>query len=118
MFLQNPKAPFLQLAKQVVEGKYEEEKVFIGLIEAMVQQKDRESRGIGKQNFHYSASLMEFAFIVRDQSPQTYNTIKKAFQLPVERSLRCDAHTFGRKHILTDSFYTKGLSGLASLTFQ
>lgn len=37
---------------------------------------------------------MEFAFLVHDQSPQTYRTIKNVFQLPTERSLKYVCLTF------------------------
>lgn len=62
--------------------------MFIGLIEAIVRRKDQESRGVGLQNFKYAPGVMEFAFLVHDQSPQTYRTIKNVFQLPTERSLK------------------------------
>jgi len=37
----------------VFAGKYDDLKVFTGLVEAMVMVKDREERGVGLQNFSY-----------------------------------------------------------------
>jgi hypothetical protein len=75
----------VKYALGVLSGKYQNHKVFTGLVDAMVQARDREERGVGLQNFEYTPALDEFAHICAITSPKAYRMLQREFPL---RSLR------------------------------
>ncbi|EEB97356.1 hypothetical protein MPER_03340 [Moniliophthora perniciosa FA553] len=54
---------FIKFAKGAIQGKYEDNAVFLGLVRAMVQKIDRKDRGVGMQNFTYAPAWDEFVQI-------------------------------------------------------
>ncbi|KAJ7734199.1 hypothetical protein DFH07DRAFT_688256, partial [Mycena maculata] len=46
-------SPFARFAIAVGEGKYKDNKVFLGLVETMQMATEREIRGVGMRNFKY-----------------------------------------------------------------
>ena len=55
-------------------GKYDN-KVFHGLMEAIVTKYDREERGVGMQNFRYSPAWDELCHIIQIHSPRAYQSL-------------------------------------------
>ncbi|KAJ7210720.1 hypothetical protein GGX14DRAFT_363101, partial [Mycena pura] len=60
---QDPENILLRFIRGVLAGQFDDEKVFFGLLEAMVQSKDREARGVGRQNFQFAPEWDEFVQI-------------------------------------------------------
>ncbi|KAH7903226.1 hypothetical protein BJ138DRAFT_983430, partial [Hygrophoropsis aurantiaca] len=56
-------SPCVRYAIGVLEGKYNDNQIFAGLVEAMVQRLDRQERGVGLQNFQYTPAFEEFAHL-------------------------------------------------------
>ncbi|KAF7300831.1 hypothetical protein MKEN_01309000 [Mycena kentingensis (nom. inval.)] len=81
---------FVRFVKGAMAGEYDDENVFLGLLHAMVQQKDREARGVGSQNFLYMPAWKEFAHIIRIHSPRAYKFLQKHFPVPHIRTLQKD----------------------------
>ncbi|KIJ10894.1 hypothetical protein PAXINDRAFT_157495 [Paxillus involutus ATCC 200175] len=75
-------------ATGVLQGKYKDLKVFTGLVEAMVSKLDRETRGVGLQNFSYSPAWDEFAHILKIHSPRAYRHMTRYLPARSERSFR------------------------------
>lgn len=73
---------FLDFAQGVVNGKYEDKKVFLGLISVFVQAEDKTSRGVGMQNFNYAPGYLEFMHIAYIRSPRTFKFLKSHFPAP------------------------------------
>jgi hypothetical protein len=78
----------VRYAQGVLEGKYQDNKIFTGLVEAMVLARDRQERGVGMQNFEYTPALDEFAHQIAIVSPEAYRMMQKSFQLRSHRSLQ------------------------------
>ena len=72
----------------MLAGKYDDLKVFTGLIEAMVMVKDRKDRGVGLQNFAYPPDYDEFINIVKIHSPRAFRFLSKYLPARTERSYR------------------------------
>ncbi|KAJ7292486.1 hypothetical protein C8J57DRAFT_1456964 [Mycena rebaudengoi] len=68
--------PCIRYAQGALQGKYDD-KVFSGLVEAMVTKLDREERGVGMQNFTYAPAYDEFCNVMRISSPEAYRTFQK-----------------------------------------
>lgn len=59
------------------------------IFQALLELKKRNDRNVGKQNFTYGASLLEFANIALIISPQLYRVLTNVLgPLPNERSLK------------------------------
>lgn len=72
-------------------GKYDD-KVFSGLLHAIMHKYDREDRGVGMQNFKYAPAWDEFSHILSIESPRTYRILREHFPAPAERTFRrCEA---------------------------
>ncbi|KAJ3833288.1 hypothetical protein F5878DRAFT_700127 [Lentinula raphanica] len=72
----------------VISGKYDDEGVFLGLVHAMVQKKDKEERGVGMQNFQYTPEWDQFMHIASIHSPRTYEFIRSKFPGRTKRSFQ------------------------------
>ena len=70
----------MKFAQGALKGKYDGDKVFLGLIQAMVEKVDRTERGVGMQNFAYAPAWDEFTHIVALHCPHAYQFLKKHFQ--------------------------------------
>jgi len=57
-------------AKAVLNGEFDSQPVFMGMVQAMVQKKYCEKCGVGMQNFHYELSFDQFASMVALTSPK------------------------------------------------
>lgn len=73
----------------MLQGKYDN-KVFNGLLHAIVLGHEREEHGKGMQNFQYSPEWEEMCNIVRIHSPRAYEALKKQLPMPSIRNLRWD----------------------------
>lgn len=78
----------MKIARAFLDGRLDDKAVFKGLILAMATQLDREERGVGLQNFKYPPAWEEMCQILRDSSPQTYETLSKHVQMPKGRTLQ------------------------------
>ncbi|KAJ7242483.1 hypothetical protein C8J57DRAFT_1084298 [Mycena rebaudengoi] len=79
--------PCVRYAQGALQGKYDN-KVFNGLVEAMVTKTDREERGVGMQNFKYAPAYDEFCNVLRVSSPATYRSFKEHLPARSERNFR------------------------------
>ncbi|KAJ7874299.1 hypothetical protein B0H14DRAFT_2502092 [Mycena olivaceomarginata] len=79
--------PCVRYAQGALQGKYDN-KVFNGLVEAMVTKADREERGVGMQNFKYAPAYDEFCNVVRINSPAAYRALQDHLPGRSERSFR------------------------------
>ncbi|KAJ3977855.1 hypothetical protein EV361DRAFT_787248 [Lentinula raphanica] len=80
--------PFLSFAIGAVEGKYDGNEVFLGLVKAMVQKVDRAERGVGMQNFRYAPAFDEFVHIVEIHSPRVHRFLSQHFPVRSRNSIR------------------------------
>ena len=78
----------VRYALGVLTGKYKSHKVFTGLVDAMVNARDREERGVGLQNFEYTPALDEFAYICAITSPEAYRMLQREFPLRTLRNFQ------------------------------
>ncbi|KAH7906400.1 hypothetical protein BJ138DRAFT_1016289 [Hygrophoropsis aurantiaca] len=78
----------IRYAIGVLEGKYKDNTVFTGLVEATVLAQERSERGVGLQNFEYTPCFEEFAHMCAITSPEAYRLLSKAIQLPTVRNLQ------------------------------
>lgn len=78
----------MRYALGVLDGKYKDHSIFTGLVDAMVNARDREERGIGLQNFEYTPALDEFAHICAITSPEAYRLLQKHIPLPTIRNFQ------------------------------
>ncbi|KAH6871759.1 hypothetical protein BKA70DRAFT_1484362 [Coprinopsis sp. MPI-PUGE-AT-0042] len=84
----NASSPCVRVAKAYLDGKLKGKEVFAGIISAMATQLDREERGVGMQNFQYDPAWEEMCQILRDVSPQAYESLSKHIRVPTGRSFR------------------------------
>ncbi|KAJ6632070.1 hypothetical protein B0H10DRAFT_2206481 [Mycena sp. CBHHK59/15] len=75
-------------AVHVINGDFKDNTVFTGLIEAKILGKDREIKGLGKQNFKYNEDLDAIFGLVYTISPSTYWELSKHFNLRSEHSIK------------------------------
>ncbi|KAF7291442.1 hypothetical protein MIND_01289300 [Mycena indigotica] len=80
-------SPFIRYTLGALRGEYNDE-VFKGLTEAMVTQHDKESRGVGLQNFRYAPAYDDFTQILNLQSPAAYRTFSEHLPAQSQRNLR------------------------------
>lgn len=71
-----------------LRGKFDSNEVFLGLVEAMVQKADREERGVGMQNFHYTPAFDEFVHVVSIESKAAHRQLDRHFKVRGLRSIR------------------------------
>ncbi|KAI0318142.1 hypothetical protein OF83DRAFT_1083107 [Amylostereum chailletii] len=79
---------YVRYVTGVLNGEFEDRKVFNGLLSAIVHANDRKKQGKGLQNFQYAPHLEEFAHIALLTSPDVYRLMKPHFQLPSERGFQ------------------------------
>ncbi|KAJ7191259.1 hypothetical protein GGX14DRAFT_579109 [Mycena pura] len=83
---------FLRFARGVSQGKYKDNKVFLGLVETMVLATERSIKGVGMQNFKYPTEFREFGALIRMSSPRTYRVLAQHLRMETERSIKhCSA---------------------------
>ena len=71
-----------------MDGKYDSDQVFLGLIQAMVGKADRKERKVGNQNFKYANEVVDFSQLIMTVSPQSYRYMQAHLQLPTIRHLQ------------------------------
>ena len=79
---------WVQFAIGAIDGKYNDDRVFLGLIEAMVGKLDRKERKVGNQNFKYTKEVVDFSQLIMTISPQSYRYMRPQLQLPSVRHLQ------------------------------
>ena len=79
---------WLRFARGVINGKYDDNHVFLAMIQATVMAHDRESRGVGLQNMSYLPVYEEFTQMVALASPRAYRLFSSHIQLPSLRRQR------------------------------
>ncbi|KAF9014440.1 hypothetical protein BDZ89DRAFT_1046487 [Hymenopellis radicata] len=77
--------PLLRFSRLVVDGKFKDSKVFLGLVEAMILGTEREIRGVGMKNFKYQPEFREWAELVRMISPRLYRNMAQQFRMETQR---------------------------------
>ena len=80
---------WVQFAVGAINGKYDDNRVFLSLIEAMVGKVDRSERKVGNQNFKYTKEVVDFSQLIMTISPQSYRYMRPQLQLPTLRYLQC-----------------------------
>ncbi|KAL0563690.1 hypothetical protein V5O48_018374, partial [Marasmius crinis-equi] len=108
-------SPFQRFSVWAIEGKFDNHKVFLGLVEAMMQKVDQEEHGVGMQNFAYAPAWDEFSQIVALHSPRAHQFLREHFPTRTRRNMRVkeqfDAVNYtGPAGVACDD--TKLLSGL------
>lgn len=78
----------MRLAAGLMEGRLDGYPVVGDMMKALAEVMDRDTRGVGRQNFQYGPSLFEFANICAITSPELYRTLSKHFPLPTIRHLK------------------------------
>ena len=81
-------SPFLKFAIGVHQGKYDNNRVFLDMVLAVVQLESREERGVGRQNFLYGPAIREFANTALSVSPELYRYLRPVIPLPDPRDLK------------------------------
>lgn len=79
---------WVQFAVGAIDGKYDNDQVFLGLIEAMVGKVDRKECKVGNQNFKYTKEVVDFSQLIMTISPQAYRYMRPQLQLPTVRHLQ------------------------------
>ena len=79
---------WMRFVHGVMKGEYDNNLVFLGMIQATVVAHDRESRGVGLQNMRYQPIYEEFTQMVALTSPRTYRLFAPHIQLPSLRHHR------------------------------
>ena len=79
---------WVRFVRGVMKGEYNDNLVFLGMIEATVVANDRASRGVGLQNMQYQPIYEEFTHMVALTSPRTYRLLAPHIQLPSLRHHR------------------------------
>lgn len=77
--------PLIRYWKGVVSGDFKGDDLFGNLLQAV--KKNKESRGVGMQNFKYQPELVEFAQIIHTHSARAYNSLREFLPLPSPRTL-------------------------------
>jgi hypothetical protein len=71
-----------------MQGKFQQDDVFAGLIEALILKQSREERGRGMQNFKYAPAYDEWMYILQMHSPSAYTFISKTLPTRSQRSIQ------------------------------
>ncbi|KAJ6603972.1 hypothetical protein B0H10DRAFT_1821753, partial [Mycena sp. CBHHK59/15] len=74
--------------QHVVSGKFKDDSVFRGIIQAKVLAKDREIRGVGNQNFKYDTDIDALFALIHTISPRAYWELAKHFPMRTECSIK------------------------------
>ncbi|KAJ7194070.1 hypothetical protein GGX14DRAFT_587166 [Mycena pura] len=85
---EDPTNIYVRFMRASMNGAFKGEEVFLGLMHAMLQRKDREQRGVGNQNFTYLPEWEEFVHIIRIHSPRAYSFLSSHFPVPHVRTLQ------------------------------
>lgn len=124
-------------ARGVIEGKFQDKKVFTGLVEAMVTRVDKDERGVGLQGFKYAPGVVEFAHILQTYGSSGYNAAKKnpattywaltsvssIFECPLISSAYVESYRINRAHQprfsvgITDATFEAVVSHLDKLNY-
>lgn len=72
----------------MVSGEYKGDDMFGLLLQAVVVKKEKDTRGVGMQNFKYKPDLVEFAHIIHTHSAKAYDSLKEFLPLPSPRTLK------------------------------
>ncbi|KIY68019.1 hypothetical protein CYLTODRAFT_395984 [Cylindrobasidium torrendii FP15055 ss-10] len=83
-------SPFLRFSVGALNGKFDNKKVFLGLVQAMVERVERDERGVGTQNFSYAPAFDEFVSILATHSPRALKFFHEHFQARTESSIRSE----------------------------
>lgn len=78
----------MKYALNVLDGQYDNNDIFTGLVDAMTMKTDREKRGVGMQNFPYPPAFDEFMHCMRITDGATYRMLCNYFVGRSERSYR------------------------------
>ncbi|RLN89201.1 hypothetical protein BBJ28_00019203 [Nothophytophthora sp. Chile5] len=70
---------WLRFARMGVFGQFQSHPVFEGLMESMVEVKDKERRGVGKQNMQYSQALDDFMHALAQLSTEAFELFATQF---------------------------------------
>ncbi|RLN56960.1 hypothetical protein BBJ28_00017415 [Nothophytophthora sp. Chile5] len=70
---------WLRFARMGVFGQFQSHPVFEGLMESMVEVKDKERRGVGKQNMQYSQALDDFMHALAQLSTEAFELFAAQF---------------------------------------
>ena len=79
---------WVRFTRGVIKGEYNDNLVFLAMIQATVTAHDREIRGVGLQNMSYLPIYEEFTQMVALTSPRTYRLFAPHIQLPSLRHHR------------------------------
>ncbi|KAJ7604607.1 hypothetical protein DFH06DRAFT_1386901 [Mycena polygramma] len=82
--------------EHVLNGNFKNDTVFNGIIQAKVLAKDREIKGVGKQNFKHNEDVDAVFSLIHAISPRAYREISKHIPLRTERSLKLKASSAPR----------------------
>ncbi|KAK7462206.1 hypothetical protein VKT23_007811 [Stygiomarasmius scandens] len=79
---------WVNFARGVLDGKYKDRKVFLGLVKSMVTKIDRDERGVGMQNFCHAPGWDELVQILHSHSPRVHRLLSKHFPVRIDRNIR------------------------------
>ncbi|KAJ7204641.1 hypothetical protein GGX14DRAFT_569210 [Mycena pura] len=82
---------FARFAIAVGKGQFDNNQVFLGLVEATQLAQERQVRGVGMQNFKYPPAFREWCAIIHTLSPRTYRNMAQHFRMQSERSTKHQA---------------------------
>ncbi|KAK7448058.1 hypothetical protein VKT23_013815 [Stygiomarasmius scandens] len=112
-------SPFVQFARGALQGKYNDQEVFLGLVYTMVQKQDREQRGVGMQNFVYTPAWDEFAHMVSIHSPRAHKLLSEHFAARTERNIRlCESRRPKLPMTINEETFTSVKSHLKALQYN
>jgi hypothetical protein len=94
LFKDERNIPYIHYVLGITNRKYKQNKVFKGLLHAILSQQDRENQGVGMQNFKYVPAWDEACHMFQIQSPSAYCLIQKHFPA---RSARCFKYKVSRQ---------------------
>ena len=77
----------MKYAIGVLSGKHDN-KLFSGLMQAILSKDDRDDRGVGMQNFKYAPAWEELCHIIHIHSPRAYRALKAFLPMPNGRTFR------------------------------
>ncbi|TDH65648.1 hypothetical protein CCR75_005370 [Bremia lactucae] len=98
---------WLRFARMGVFGHFQSHPVFEGLIKSMVEMKDKERRGVGKQNMQYSRALDAFMQSIAQRSTEAFELFASHFCGRTLRSQKIKGQsTLCRARALSDSELT------------
>ncbi|KAI0728342.1 hypothetical protein C8Q72DRAFT_885517 [Fomitopsis betulina] len=75
-------------ANGILKGKYANDNILSGLLEAFMLKNDKEAHGVGMQNFKWLSGYHEFVTIIRFHSPSAYWSLAQYLPAPTERGYR------------------------------